>query len=230
MSTSARLLQLLSLLQARRDWPGEALAARLEVSPRTVRRDVERLRDMGYRVVAAKGPAGGYRLDRGSELPPLLFDDDQAVALAIALRAAVHTGAGVGEAALRALATVRQVLPSHLRHRVDALEFEALAPPGRGTAPPVNAGALLVISEAIRARREVRFDYASPSSPDGLADEVVAAGPRRVQPHHLVAVEGRWYVVAWEEALGDWRLFRVDRMNLREHAGARFELKEVPGG
>src|SRR6476659_11209323 len=127
--TSGRLLRLLSLLQARRDWPGDVLAERLEVSPRTVRRDVDRLRDLGYPVRAIKGPDGGYRLDAGTELPPLLFDDEQAVALAIALQIATTTGAGIEEAAARALNTVRQVMPARLRHRIDTLQFTAVERP-----------------------------------------------------------------------------------------------------
>ena len=124
--TSSRLLTLLSLLQARRDWPGATLAERLDVTPRTVRRDIDRLRELGYPVQAFKGPDGGYRLDAGSELPPLLFDEDQAVALAVALQLAATSGAGVGEAAARALATVRQVLPARPRHRVDAVQVTPL--------------------------------------------------------------------------------------------------------
>ncbi|MFE3940101.1 helix-turn-helix transcriptional regulator, partial [Streptomyces goshikiensis] len=125
-TTSARLLSLLSLLQARRDWPGQLLADRLEVTPRTVRRDVDRLRELGYPIAATRGPDGGYRLDAGSELPPLLFDDDQAVALAVALQTAAGTGAGIEEAAARALNTVRQVMPARLRHRIDALRVTAV--------------------------------------------------------------------------------------------------------
>ncbi|MFH8347863.1 helix-turn-helix transcriptional regulator [Streptomyces sp. NPDC018045] len=128
--TSARLLSLLSLLQARRDWPGALLAERLEVSPRTVRRDVDRLRELGYPIASTKGPDGGYRLDAGSELPPLLFDDEQAVALAVALRIATATGAGVEEAAARALHTVRQVTPARLRRRIDTFQVTAVERPG----------------------------------------------------------------------------------------------------
>ncbi|PAX82152.1 helix-turn-helix transcriptional regulator, partial [Streptomyces albidoflavus] len=128
--TSARLLALLSLLQARRDWPGALLAERLDVSPRTVRRDIDRLRELGYPIAALKGPDGGYRLGAGTELPPLLFDDDQVVALAVALRTAATTGAGIEEDAVRALATVRQVMPARLRHRIDALQITAVTRPG----------------------------------------------------------------------------------------------------
>src|SRR3954470_5203963 len=132
--TSARLLALLSLLQARRDWPGALLAERLNVSPRTVRRDVDRLRELGYPIVAVKGPDGRHRLGAGTDLPPLLFDDEQAVALAVALRIATTTGAGIEEAAARALTTVRQVMPARLRHRIDALEVTAVG----GAAPQAD--------------------------------------------------------------------------------------------
>lgn len=135
MTTTARLLDLLSLLQTRRDWPGSVLAERLHISHRTVRRDVDRLREMGYSIQATMGPDGGYRLDAGSQLPPLLFDDDQVIALAVALQAATVTGIGIEEAALRALTTVRQVMPSRLRHRLKRLEFTAI-PSRLGEAAP----------------------------------------------------------------------------------------------
>ncbi|WP_344203271.1 helix-turn-helix transcriptional regulator, partial [Aeromicrobium alkaliterrae] len=141
-TTSARLLTLLSLLQARRDWPGQVLAERLEVSPRTVRRDVERLREMGYRVGSTKGPDGGYRLSAGEELPPLLFDDEQAVAIAIALEAAPMSGVEIGDGAARALATLRQVMPARLRHRLGAVRATAVPrSPGSG----VDPGALVAV-------------------------------------------------------------------------------------
>lgn len=222
-TTSSRLLSLLSLLQARRDWPGGLLAERLRVSERTVRRDVDRLRELGYPVQAVKGPDGGYRLEAGSRMPPLLFDEEQAVALAVALRIAVGTGAGIEEAAARALATVRQVLPSRLRQRVDALEISAV---GRGTDSQVDTGILLTLSAAVRAGEELRFDYRSPGRPE----DAEPRPPRRVQPHHLVVRAGRWYVVGWDPDRGDWRTFRADRMTPRVPNGPRFTPREVPGG
>ncbi|MET0702698.1 MAG: HTH domain-containing protein, partial [Mycobacterium sp.] len=192
-TTSARLLSLLSLLQARRDRPGALLAERLEISPRTVRRDVDRLRGLGYAIVAVKGPDGGYRLDAGAELPPLLFDDDQAVALAVALQTAGLTGAGIEEAAARALNTVRQVMPVRLRHHIDSLRFTAVEPPSIGARPQVDSAVLMTVSAAVRAREVLRFDYAG------------ADAPRRVEPQHLVTWGGRWYLVAWDLDRSDWR-------------------------
>jgi predicted DNA-binding transcriptional regulator YafY len=225
-ATSSRLLSLLSLLQVRRDWPGELLAERLGVSERTVRRDVDRLRELGYPVQAVRGPDGGYRLEAGNELPPLLFDDEQAVALAVALRIAVGTEAGIQEAAARALATVRQVLPSRLRQRVDALEITVVGSAGSGTGPQADTGVLLELSAAIRSAQEVRFDYRSPSRPD----ESGLRPPRRVQPHHLVFRRGRWYLVGWDPERADWRTYRADRMTLRVPNGPRFTPRQVPGG
>jgi predicted DNA-binding transcriptional regulator YafY len=222
-TTSSRLLSLLSMLQARRDWPGGLLAERLGVSERTVRRDVDRLRELGYPVQAVKGPDGGYRLEAGSQMPPLLFDEEQAVALAVALRIAVGTGAGIEEAAARALATVRQVLPSRLRQRVDAVEISAA---GHGTDPQVDTGILLTLSAAIRAGEELRFDYRSLGRPE----DTEPRPPRRVHPHHLVVRAGRWYVVGWDPDRGDWRTFRADRMAPRVPTGPRFVPREVPGG
>lgn len=224
--TSSRLLSLLSLLQVRRDWPGELLAQRLGVSDRTVRRDVDRLRDLGYPVTAVKGPDGGYRLEAGSDLPPLLFDDEQAVALAVALRIAVGTGAGIEEAAARALATVRQVMPSRLRHRIDALEITAVESAARGDGPQADTEVLLALSAAIRSAEEVRFDYRSPARPD----DADPRPPRRVQPHHIVVRSGRWYLIGWDPQRGDWRIHRLDRMALRTPNGPRFTPRQVPGG
>ncbi|MEV6901660.1 WYL domain-containing protein [Amycolatopsis sp. NPDC051372] len=212
--TSARLLALLSLLQARRDWPGAALAERLAISPRTVRRDVDRLRELGYPIVATKGPDGGYRLDAGAQLPPLLFDDEQAVALAVALQLATTAGAGIEEAAARALTTVRQVMPARQRHRIDSVRVTALARPG----PQVGSEVLAALGTAVHASEVLRFDY-----PPGPA-------PRRVEPHHLVARGGLWYLVAWDLDRGDWRVFRADRLTPRTPTGPRFTPRELPGG
>lgn len=232
-TTSSRLLTLLSLLQARRDWPGATLAERLDVTPRTVRRDVDRLRELGYPVRAFKGPDGGYRLDAGTELPPLLFDDDQAVALAVALQLAATSGAGIGEAAARALNTVRQVMPARLRHRVDAVQVTPLA--RRGTSD-VAPAVLLAITAAIRAHEVLRFDYAA-------GDRSTAAGPspahtpvqdlappRRAEPHHLLTRNGRWYLLAWDLDRGDWRTYRADRLTPRLPTGPRFTPRPVPSG
>ncbi|WP_307797479.1 helix-turn-helix transcriptional regulator [Actinomadura barringtoniae] len=216
--TSGRLLALLSLLQARRDWPGALLAERLDVSRRTVRRDVDRLRELGYPIAAIKGPDGGYRLDAGSQLPPLLFDDEQAVALAMALQMATTAGAGIEEAAARALTTVRQVMPARLRHRIDTLQVTAVERPS--SRPQVDSGVLMTLSAAVHACEELRFDYG--------ADE--DAPQRRVQPHHLVAWGGRWYLVAWDLDRDDWRTFRADRITPRIPNGPRFSPRELPGG
>jgi predicted DNA-binding transcriptional regulator YafY len=207
--TSGRLLSLLSLLQSRRDWPGALLAERLEISPRTVRRDVDRLRELGYPIAAIKGPDGGYRLDAGTELPPLLFDDDQAVALAVALQLAVNAGAGIEEAAARALTTVRQVMPSRLRHRISTLQVTAVPASSVQASPAV----LLVLSAAIHATEVLRFDYAS--------------AVRRTEPHHLITWGGRWYLLAWDLDRGDWRTFRADRITPRTPSGPRFKPREL---
>ncbi|MEV6065203.1 transcriptional regulator [Nocardia sp. NPDC052001] len=217
--TSARLLALLSLLQARRDWPGSLLAERLDISARTVRRDVDRLRELGYPIAAIKGPDGGYRLEAGSELPPLLFDDEQAVALAVALRIAATAGAGIEEAALRALHTVRQVMPARLRGRIDAFQVTTVAAP----ITPADSATLLTLSAAVHAGEVLRFDYASPATD-------LESPPRRAEPHHLVTRYGRWYLVAWDLDREDWRIFRADRITPRIPNGPRFVPRDLPGG
>lgn len=225
-TTTSRLLSLLSLLQTRRDWPGSLLAERLEISHRTVRRDVDRLREMGYSIRATMGPDGGYRLDAGSELPPLLFDDDQVIALAVALQAATVTGVGIEEAAMRALTTVRQVMPSRLRHRLNALEFTTIpSRPSDASPDSVSPDVLIAISTAARAQEVLRFDYVS-RRPDTSSEPP----PRRVEPHHLVTSHGRWYLVAWDLDHDEWRLFRADRMTPRTPTGPRFDPREIPGG
>ncbi|GGL29862.1 helix-turn-helix transcriptional regulator [Planomonospora parontospora] len=217
--TSARLLRLLSLLQTRREWSGAELAERLEVTVRTVRRDVERLRGLGYPVHATQGSAG-YRLGAGGVLPPLLLDDDEAVAVAVGLRtAAGGSVAGIEETSLRALAKLEQVLPSRLRHRVDTLNAATVRVGGTG--PEVSPEALMAIAEACRRRERLRFDYTGPHGDETL---------RCVEPYRLVSFDRHWYLVAWDTGRDDWRTFRVDRLVPRTPAGPRFAPRDPPDG
>ncbi|MEU6763423.1 WYL domain-containing protein [Streptomyces sp. NPDC046853] len=236
--TSSRLLALLSLLQTHRDWSGDDLAERLDITPRTVRRDIDRLRDLGYPIRTFKGPLGGYRLDAGSQLPPLLFDDGQAVALALALQSAA-TSSTIGDDAVRALATVRQVMPPRLRRRIDMLQVTAVQAPEAGSdASPVGTQVLVELSRAIHAREELRFDYrrfdyeyaAHADSDRGPEATAPAEHPRRVQPHHLITWRGRWYLIAWDLDRDDWRVFRADRIRPRTPTGPRFAPRALPGG
>ncbi|WP_395372617.1 helix-turn-helix transcriptional regulator [Streptomyces tubercidicus] len=220
--TSSRLLALLSLLQTHRDWSGEDLAGRLDITSRTVRRDIDRLRELGYPITTVKGPAGGYRLEAGTNLPPLLFDDGQAIALAVALQTAA-AGTAVAEDASRALATLRQVMPPRLRHRIDLLRITAVQPTAARDTLQVDAQVLMDLSRVVHAREELRFDYAPSSSAS-------ADNPRRVQPHHLVTWRHHWYLVAWDLHREDWRTFRVDRIRPRTPTGPRFAPRELPGG
>jgi predicted DNA-binding transcriptional regulator YafY len=191
--TSSRLLTLLSLLQERRDWPGGELADRLEVSGRTIRRDVERLRGLGYPVESLTGPAGGYRLRAGTAMPPLLLDDDEAIAIAVGLRTAARASVkGIEETSVRALVKLEQVLPSHLRRRVRALGTATSAIPPGG--PEVDAQSLSVLAAACRDSERVRFGY---RGRDG------AKSRREVEPHSLVNAGRRWYLVAWDGSRED---------------------------
>jgi predicted DNA-binding transcriptional regulator YafY len=220
LDTSARLLRLLSLLQLRRDWPSAALAERLGVAPRTVRRDVERLRSLGYPVHSTPGVSGGYRLGAGAELPPLLLDDDEAVAVAVGLRtAAGGTVTGIEETSLRALAKLEQVLPSRLRHRVNALQTHTV--PITGVGPTVESEVLTRVTAACRDHEQLRFGY---TGHDGAAAE------RRAEPLTLVNWSRRWYLVGWDVDRQDWRTYRVDRLRLRTPNGPRFAPREPPGG
>nr|WSX25024.1 WYL domain-containing protein [Streptomyces tubercidicus] len=213
---------MLSLLQTHRDWSGEDLAGRLDITSRTVRRDIDRLRELGYPITTVKGPAGGYRLEAGTNLPPLLFDDGQAIALAVALQTAA-AGTAVAEDASRALATLRQVMPPRLRHRIDLLRITAVQPTAARDTLQVDAQVLMDLSRVVHAREELRFDYAPSSSAS-------ADNPRRVQPHHLVTWRHHWYLVAWDLHREDWRTFRVDRIRPRTPTGPRFAPRELPGG
>jgi predicted DNA-binding transcriptional regulator YafY len=218
LETSARLLRLLSLLQTPREWTGAELAQRLGVTARTVRTDVERLRGLGYPVHATRGALGGYRLGAGAALPPLLLDDEEAIAVAVGLRtAAAGAVAGIEENALRALTKLEQVLPSPLRRRVSAVATQTVRVPGSG--PVVSPEVLLAVAAACRDREQLRFDYRDHDGTPSL---------RTVEPYRLVNWGSRWYLVAWDIARADWRTFRADRMAPRTPAGPRFVPRELP--
>jgi predicted DNA-binding transcriptional regulator YafY len=218
MNPSSRLLSLLTLLQSRSSWTGSQLVDRLGVSARTVRYDIQKLRDLGYPVEAIPGVAGGYRLRPGAALPPLQLDDDEAVAIAIALRVATGGGtADLGEAAGTALVKLEQVLPRRLRGRVAAVRHftEAAQSPGVGVSPDL----LIFLTAACRDRRRVRFDYSNHSG---------AATRREVEPHGVVQVGRRWYLVAFDPDRDDWRQFRLDRMDVKRPEGALFTPRPAP--
>jgi predicted DNA-binding transcriptional regulator YafY len=218
ISTSARLLRLLSLLHAHRTWSSRDLSDRLGVSTRTVRADIEALRELGYPVGAVPGPGGGYRLVAGTKLPPLLLDDDEAVAVAVGLRSAA-TGAvgGIEETSLQALGKLEQVMPARLRHRV-ATFTEAVVPIPTAE-PTVAVGVLTAIASAAREHQRLRFDY---------TDHLGAITRRDVEPLRLVHTASRWYLVAWDTDRQDWRTFRADRLEPRTPIGPRFTPREPP--
>jgi predicted DNA-binding transcriptional regulator YafY len=222
LETSARLLRLLSLLQTPREWPGPELADRLGVSVRTVRNDVERLRTLGYPVDATRGAIGGYRLGAGAAMPPLLLDDEEAVAIAVSLRTAAGGAvAGIEETALRALTKLQQVLPSRLSRRVDALQSYTVSAGAGHRGPTVDGAALALLAAGCRDRERLRFGY--------LAHDGTATS-RAVEPHRLVNWGRRWYLVAWDVDRADWRTFRVDRIQTPTGVGLRFAERVVPGG
>ncbi|MFF3215305.1 helix-turn-helix transcriptional regulator [Streptomyces sp. NPDC002886] len=217
--TPARLLSLLSLLQTPREWPGSELAERLRVSPRTIRRDIDRLRELGYPVEATLGAEGGYRLVAGAAMPPLVLDDEEAVAIAVGLRAgAGHAIEGVEEASVRALAKLEQVLPGRLRRRVGALQSATVAVT-RGDGASVDPRTLTAIASAVAGPERLRFAY---RARDGVASR------RLVEPYRLVSTGSRWYLVAYDMERGDWRTFRVDRLSEPGATGVRFAPREPP--
>jgi predicted DNA-binding transcriptional regulator YafY len=219
-NTSSRTLRLLSLLQTRRYWPGPLLAERLGVSARTLRRDVDRLRELGYPVEASRGVDGGYQLAAGAALPPLILDDEEAVALAVGMQAATQGPAsGIEEAAVRALAKVVQVMPARLRRRVEAVRSVTVpgswGPPG----PAVDPDVLTALAQACRDAERLRFEY---TAHDGTASA------RHVEPLRLVQLGRRWYLVAYDLDRADWRSFRLDRIGRPRGTGARFRPRELP--
>ena len=215
--TSTRLLQLLAMLQARRDWSGKDLASRLEVSTRTIRTDIERLRGLGYPVEATPGVRGGYRLGHGTTMPPLLLDDEEVVAVTVGLRTTTGSGVtGIEEASLRALVKLEQLMPSRLRHRIDAIRTATVSVPGTG--PTVDSEVLGAIAAAIRASERLRFTY---------VDYQERQTVRTVEPERLVVWGSRWYLLAWDVDRNDWRIFRVDRITPRTPSGPRFKPRTL---
>jgi predicted DNA-binding transcriptional regulator YafY len=220
LETSARLLRLLSLLQTYPTWSGPDLAHRLGVSTRTIRTDMERLRELGYPVHATPGVAGGYRLGAGAKMPPLLLDDEEAVAVAVGLRAAAGGSIeGIEETSLRALAKLEQVLPSRLRRRVVAMHEATLSVNLFAGGPAVDPETLTTIAAAVRDRERLRFGYAAKDS---------TPTRRQVEPERMVSVGRRWYLVAWDVDRADWRTFRVDRISEPNAIGVRFTPRELP--
>lgn len=217
-NTSARMLRLLSLLQTHRYWAGADLSARLEVSPRTLRRDVDRLRELGYPVDAVRGVAGGYQLQAGGQLPPLLLEDEEAVAIAVGLRTSAASAIdGLDHSSLQALTKLVSLMPPRLRRRIDALQSQTLPAPGFG--PSVDAGALIMIAQGCRDDETLRFGYTANNGEESR---------RHVEPHRLVSIGQRWYLVAWCRERHDWRSFRLDRIAGPELTGVRFRQRELP--
>ncbi len=220
-NTSSRTLRLLSLFQTRRYWPGPELARRLEVSARTLRRDIDRLRELGYPVEAQRGLDGGYQLAAGASMPPLVLDDEEAVALGVGLQAAIQGGgvAGIEESSVRALAKIVQVMPSPLRQRVSSIAAMTVAAPWSSATSNVDPGDLTSIAQACRDTERLEFAY---TAGDG------AGSDRRVEPHRLVLLGRRWYLVAWDMDRSDWRTFRLDRLTMPRPTGAQFLPRDLP--
>ncbi|MDR5701549.1 helix-turn-helix transcriptional regulator [Agromyces aerolatus] len=225
-ATTTRTLDLLSLLQSHRHWPARELTDRLGVSDRTLRRDIERLRELGYGIESTRGTAGGYRLEAGTGLPPLLLTDDEGVAIAVGLRSQAAAGLrGAEHTTLSALAKIEQVLPAALRRRIEALQSHtssqppAGAPPGSG--PTVDTGLLGLLALCCRDSERVRMRYTDASG---------AASARSIEPHRLVLLGRRWYLLAWDRDRDDWRTFRVDRVDDVFQTRVRFEPRPLAEG
>lgn len=221
MDTPGRLLRLLVLLSSRSSWSAAELVARLEVTDRTLRRDITRLRDLGYPVEGTTGRYGGYALGPGGRLPPLLLDDDEAVAVILGLREVSSTAdPGLGESALAALTKLGQVLPSGLRQRVDALGDVSIHTGGnRRSNDSTDVGVLMHLAAACRAGQCQRFDY---RRGDGVALR------RHVEPYRLVNASRRWYLVAFDLDRDDWRTFRLDRITAPVATGGRVQSRDAP--
>lgn len=218
LPTSTRLLRLLSLLQSRRHWSGRDLSERLEIDQRTVRRDVDRLRELGYPVQAFSGHGGGYQLGAGSSMPPVLLSDDEAVAVAVALRAAAGSVAKMEETSIGLLAKLDQVLPARLRKRASALHSVTITLPGSDTAPAVDV--LTRIAAACRDNLKLKLSY---------QDRAGKPTMRNLEPMRLAHTGRRWYLVAWDLDREDWRTFRVDRVQQVAAVGSQFVPRKFPG-
>lgn len=227
-TTSSRLLTLLSLLGARPRWSGQDLADRLGVSTRTVRRDVDNLLELGYPVQTVKGPEGGYLLGTGSKLPPLLLDDEQALAVAVALQTAPTTVSGIDDAVARALTSIRQVMPAHLRAEVDAMHLTAIRNAWEFAAPPIPANRLRAVGAAVRNAHELRVDLLAADGRRPDPHDGDFAPPLRLEPHHLVVWAGRWYLIAYVAADAAWRIYRVDRLHPHAPTGTSFGRRQLP--
>jgi predicted DNA-binding transcriptional regulator YafY len=214
------MLRLLSLLETHRYWPGAELAGRLQVSQRTLRRDIDRLRELGYPVQAQRGVTGGYQLAAGAALPPLVVDDEEAVALAVGLQAAAESAVeGIAESSVRALAKVAQVMPARLRRRVEALRAMTVPAGWSGARASVDPGVLTSIAVACRDTERLRFGYTAANGQPTA---------RHVEPHRLVSLGRRWYLVGYDLDRHDWRTYRIDRLARPEGTGARFRPRELP--
>jgi predicted DNA-binding transcriptional regulator YafY len=220
-SPGTRTLRLLSLLQSRRYWAGADLAGRLEVSPRTLRRDIDRLRDLGYPVEARRGVDGGYQLAAGAVLPPLLLDDEEAVAIGVGLHSAIQAGTviGIEESSVRALSKVVQVMPSRLRRRIDALAAMTVPAPWQGSTAGVDADVLVSLAQACRDGERLEFAYTAHRG---------ERSTREVDPYRLVLLGRRWYLVAWDLTRFDWRTFRLDRLVEPRATGAHAIPRQLP--
>ncbi|MFF2962282.1 helix-turn-helix transcriptional regulator [Streptomyces sp. NPDC057963] len=218
-----RTLELLSLLQAQKEWTGNGLAERLGVSPRTVRRDINRLRELGYPVTATKGPSGYYRLSRGARLPPLIVDDEQAIAIALALQTAPASVTGMGDATKRALNSIKELLPPHLARRLATFSIEQIENAWELAPPQVDPALLVQLSAAAQQRELVRFSYRSINL-DSVEDSEVLA-----EPHRLVVWSGRWYMVAYDQHRDSWHTYRLDRIRDLVPTAWRFGRRDVPG-
>jgi predicted DNA-binding transcriptional regulator YafY len=218
MDSAERLLKLLGLLEGRIDWTAGELARRLEVTPRTIRRDVTRLRDLGYPVEAVAGPGGGYRLGAGGKLPPLLLDDDEAIAVALGLRvSATAVVGGLEESSLSAMTKLEHVLPARLRERLEDISAATVSVPRMRSR--IDPRAVAEISSATRARVRLRFSYV-----DGQGRE----SERHVEPLRLVGAGFRWYLVAFDLDRDDWRTFRLDRLSGAKSTGMRSARRQSP--